>query len=93
MSPEWLCSRCWKMPLLSRICGVLMVGALSRVALQEGMENASPEQDLSELCRVLKVGALSRVALQEGRENASLEQDLPCFNGRGALQSGSAADV
>ena len=52
---------------LGRICRVLTVGALSREALQEVMENASPEQDLSEFCRVLTVGALSRVALQEGR--------------------------
>ena len=63
------------MRLLSRICRALTVGALSREALQEIMENASPEQDLSEFCRVLTVGALSRVALQEGRGNASLEQD------------------
>ena len=45
---------------------------------------------LSRICRVLTVGALSRVALQEGIENASPEQDLSCFNGRRALQSGSA---
>ena len=79
------------MPLLSRICRALTVGALSREPLQEVMGNASIEQDLSEFCHVLTVGALSRVALQEGREYAALEQDR--FNGRGALQSGSAADV
>ena len=45
---------------------------------------------LSRFCHVLTEGALSRVALQEGMENASPEQDLSCFNGRGALQSGSA---
>ena len=45
---------------------------------------------LSRICRVLTATPLSRVALQEGIEKAFLEQDSSCFNGRGALQSGSA---
>ena len=65
------------MLLLSRICCVLTVGALSRVAKMHL---------LSRICRALTVGALwplSRVAPQEGVENESPEQDLSCFNCRG----------